>query len=96
MTFQNGENGSKGFSNGSAYGDIDNDGDLDLIVNNINDKPFIYRNNINSGKRKNNFLSVEAKNKYGCIIKTKVMLKVGDKKTKAICYERICLLLTLD
>ena len=71
----------KGFSNGSAYGDIDNDGDLDLIVNNINDKPFIYRNNINSGKRKNNFLSVEAKNKYGSpSIGTKVMLKVGDKK----------------
>ncbi|MEC8599251.1 MAG: VCBS repeat-containing protein [Bacteroidota bacterium] len=71
----------KGFSNGSAYGDIDNDGDLDLIVNNINDKPFIYRNNINSGKRKNNFLSIEAQNKYGSpSIGTKVMLRVGDKK----------------
>ena len=71
----------KGFSNGSAYGDIDNDGDLDLIVNNINDKPFIYRNNTNSGKQKNNFLSIEAQNKYGSpSIGAKVMLKVGDKK----------------
>ncbi len=61
----------KNISNGSAYADLDNDGDLDLIINNINSTAEILENQQaqQQAKAKNNFLKIRFKgfgaNKFG-------------------------------
>ncbi|WP_276374915.1 VCBS repeat-containing protein [Chryseolinea sp. H1M3-3] len=52
--------GEPNFSNGSAYGDLDNDGDLDLVINNVNSEASVFRNETNQ-RLINRYLKFELK-----------------------------------
>ena len=72
------------FSNGAAFADLDNDGDLDYVVNNINDVAFLYENTLYGNselKSENSFLRIKlagpSKNRSG--LNAKVTLKYDGK-----------------
>ncbi|MEL4306693.1 VCBS repeat-containing protein [Joostella sp. CR20] len=74
-------------SNGVAYGDLDNDGDLDLIVNNVNDQAFTYKNN-SEKLTDNNFIKLkligEAPNTFAIGSTVKIYVK-----NNTLLYEHI-------
>ena len=70
------------FSNGAIFADLDNDGDLDYVVNNINDEAFVFKNNLDADKQKaHHYLGVALNgartNKAG--IGAKVVVRLEDK-----------------
>ncbi len=54
------ENNKKTFSNGAVYADLDNDGDLDIVVNNVDDPALIYQNKSND-KKDQSYLNIQLK-----------------------------------
>lgn len=73
-TFENQAEGSgldqPTFSTGAAYGDLDNDGDLDLVVNNLNDAPGLYRNT-SIEQQQGNFIGLDLSGYFGAKVKIK-------------------------
>ena len=49
------------FSNGAAYGDLDNDGDLDFVINNINDPAILLENKANEIHKENHWIRIKLK-----------------------------------
>jgi len=71
----------EGCSNGAAYSDLDNDGDLDLVVNNLNATASIYENGA-SDKLNNNYIKVILEGNPGNLlgIGARISIEVSDQK----------------
>ncbi len=69
-------------SNGSAYGDLDNDGDLDLVVNNVNMPAFVYRNNLSQAVDSLHYLQFElhGEGRNTAAIGATITLQAGDRQ----------------
>lgn len=72
-----------GWTQGAAYADFDNDGDLDLVTNNMNDPASIYQNTLSDNKI-NNYLKVKlkgtGKNPFGYGSRVTIRLKDGSQQ----------------
>ncbi|TDQ32358.1 VCBS repeat-containing protein [Zeaxanthinibacter enoshimensis] len=69
------------FSNGAVFADLDQDGDLDYVVNNINDTAFVFENRLEQQADRPNYLKVRLEGPEGnpMGIGAKLRLKVSDK-----------------
>jgi len=79
------------FSNGASYADLDNDGDLDLVINNINETATLLKNNAIE-LQKGSFLQFEfsgpEKNNFGVGVHVKLVFEDGSIQTRQLINSR--------
>jgi len=68
------------FSNGSAYGDLNNDGAVDLVINNINMPSFVYENKTDTLSQRSITFNLVSKSKNTKSLGAKLIIKYGDNK----------------
>lgn len=80
----------RSFSSGAAYADFDNDGDMDLVINNIDDEAFLYKNNVRSSKDSSaHFLQVKVLGDAGNIDALGAWIGIYYNNGKQQVYENV-------
>lgn len=74
--------GEPNFSNGSAYGDLDNDGDLDLVISRVNEQASVIRNEVNVLYPDHRYLKFHLKGigRNSNALGTKITVKQGNQQ----------------